>query len=192
MVQLPRTRLFRLWDAVVLVTDRCECKTKQAKSALLDAFRSGQITARGSVPLSAFRDIERAWSGNPETEIESIDARVWSGAVNWKRGRVGRYREITVERSSVERWLEAPSAEGETVAINAPSKPQRSGLTDEQFTENYIRHEKAAGRAPTKSGLDKAAKTAGRRGGRDRRRAAFDNALKAAAPQRGRPRKSRK
>ncbi len=61
--------------------------------------------------------------------------------------------------------------------------------TAKQFVEKYIAREKSAGVQPTKLGLEREAKRAGKTGGREVLRSEFDRQMAEAAPGRGRPTK---
>jgi hypothetical protein len=84
-------------------------------------------------------------------------------------------------------WSPSPRAVVELPPI--PVQPPQSNTTGRhlKFVKQYIRDTEAAGKRPTNTGLEAAAKTAGLRGGRDARRSEFKKQMGVNAPGRGRP-----
>jgi hypothetical protein len=75
----------------------------------------------------------------------------------------------------------------DTLTPSPPPQKRHEGL--KQFVSRYIQNTKDAGKLPTKVGLAAAAKTEGRKGGRDQLRNEFDQLMGDEAPRRGRPSK---
>lgn len=135
---LPESQWLSLHDAVSLVAECCQCDQARAQTALLGALQDGAVTARGILPLSTLRD-PWARGRNPETSLRNLEPGNWFIVVDWERGRVGRFREVQVERSSLKQWL--PKA-----AVRGPGR-RAADAEVRRIVEQYIASEYVAGKS---------------------------------------------
>jgi hypothetical protein len=105
---------------------------------------------------------------------------------------------ISLKQSTFSDWLQRSSYNpvtfwaAETPSMPPPPEPDQKvpRVNTREFVAVYIRETEAAGRLPTKKGMEQRAKDQGIRGGRDRRAQEFDQQMGGKAPSRGRPRKN--
>jgi len=119
MAKPPNPRPLTLAEAAAFVANRRQIEPDEARRNLLALLRNGEIAARGAVPLNALPDVEQAWR-NAAREDKDIPASEWSRAVDWDRGRVWRYREITIAETDLTAWFRAsrgPGARPSSIAV---------------------------------------------------------------------------
>lgn len=86
-------------------------------------------------------------------------------------------------------WVRPLTAAPER-SVRAPDPlSQNERVKTKEFVTKYIAREQAAGKRPTKTGLEKEAKNSGRKGRRQNRRNELDKQMGKDAPGRGRPTK---
>jgi hypothetical protein len=112
-------------EAVALVVKRCGCSEEHARRALLDAGRNGRLIARGSVPLSAHRDLKKA-AAHPHRKPEELRASDWGSDIDWIHSRIGRHFDVQITADSIEAWLSPQHVEAESAAIQ-PATAKASG-----------------------------------------------------------------
>ncbi len=123
--------------------------------AFRDAAEAGELTFIGDIsPLLAVKDLQTNFTELKEIKVEP------RGAVEWLLGKPKREHLVP---ASLRRFL-GPSP----MAARPISKK-----TAKRFVDDFIRVEQEAGRSPTLTRLESAAKKAGLRGGREDLREAF-------------------
>ena len=86
-------------------------------------------------------------------------------------------------------WASVPFIPAEPTSAPVPPLPKKLTGTTQGFVEQYIASAKAAGKSPTKLGLEATARIEGRKGGREQLRTEFNRQMGGDAPVRGRPTK---
>jgi hypothetical protein len=130
VVTLPEARWLPLREVAAFVSRRCECGTAEARAALHQAFREGAITANGLVPDWTGGDADLAWArSRGKSRPADLQPADWYMPVEWDRDRVERFREVRVERSILERWLDPPLAESGDTSADAADEPRASTTT---------------------------------------------------------------
>jgi hypothetical protein len=101
MAEPANPRGVTLEEAATFVADGQRIEPDEARTILLKLLLGGEICARGAVPWNAHHDVEWAWQHAAGAKVEDIPAGTWALPVNWTRGRVGRYREITIPEQTL-------------------------------------------------------------------------------------------
>ncbi len=130
-----------------------------AKIAIIRAFRdaseAGELTFIGDIsPLLAVKDGQTNFEELSRIKIEP------RGAVEWLLSKPKREHLVP---ASLRRFLRSTPTAARPISKKSAKR----------FVEDFIRVEQEAGRSPTISGLESAAKKAGLRGGREDLREAF-------------------
>lgn len=133
--------------------------------------------------LSAYEAIAEDWGDEAFELIAPIVSGVTlsgSGFASWV-GKLG-YTRPTF-------WASSPGGGDRAPPISVQLSRRRAASRPVEFVKSYIKDTQAAGRRPTKTGLEVAVKRAGLIGGRDARRNEFNQQMGVNAPGRGRPAK---
>lgn len=165
MSKLPQRVWLPLSDAADFICKKCGCSIEDARQALLDAFRDGQINARGTIPnpvykraLAEGRD-DRHWrSAFPPLVGRRLEPeQFWQHDPNWQNNTVGEVSEVTVNRASLLRWLGEDDAArlGLSSAYPEPEPgqhPEEMASTIEHVAVNRspLTHSGMAGRSTAK------------------------------------------
>jgi hypothetical protein len=152
-----------------------------ARIAIIRAFRDAaeageQLFIGDTTPLLAVKDGQTNFEGLADIKLHPRPA------VEWLLGKPKRKHLVP---TSLQQFLQPG---GDPTNVKAPTERRPvTERTAERFVTSYSNSEQAAGKSPTLSGLEAAAKLAGMHGGRDYLRAAFHRLRQV---RRGRPPKA--
>lgn len=122
MSKLPQRVWLPLSDAADFMCKECECSVEDARQALLEALRDGQVDARGTRPNPVYQKAraegrdDQHWQRTfpPQVGRRLEPEQFWQHDPNWQNNTVGEVSEVTVNRASLLKWLgdDDPSVPG--------------------------------------------------------------------------------
>jgi hypothetical protein len=144
-----------LAELVALVKERFGLTESDARAEVCEAGSSGLIKAWGARPDSVL-PVSQRWLDHPSARLVEITPDDWL-SVNWDFKAVGRAKDIKIDRSSVEKWLNSVKGQIEPLmfgnsdsALSAHDhEPRRANAADiSEAVRQVYRDAKASAAKP--------------------------------------------
>jgi hypothetical protein len=120
---LPVSDLLSLAEVVRFVVDATGEDQIHVANTLREAGITGAISATGCLHLSAHRNLVPYFAHPVLSSRQNVPAEAWSGPIDWRESRVGRYDLVRITRSEIRRWLATAERQSRAVEPYA-DRPQ--------------------------------------------------------------------